>query len=457
MTGRLWSPGCNGGRDYFLGELDCPIFQAQALEHCRELECLTTRDAIALAATIKTERLRRAREIMRICRLSLHAHLEGEAQPCRSWVLQAAEICGLRIAPPQYIEAARRWFCNFDAIANFFLTFKPLFHRDPRLIFNADETMVSGMKRFRVLAEMGKLPLVKAETKLPHLTAMCAISASGIAFKPFIVLPNLKGLKKLAEIPDVHFATSLTGWMNRNVFLAWTICFCSELSVYRLTLPEGIRDEPVLLILDGHNSRVNLTALMILDLFNVDVLCLPAHSTHVVQPIDVAVAAPLKTYFKQEFAERIHELLAVDPTKREKSDTLRYLICTAFIDAYRKATTRSNCAAGFGKSGMAPFNPAVPLSSQFVMEVEIAEPDLPRRETISSMILTGEEGLAAIARLQYGRDLAPEDQETLNIVETSPFPAVFRERGTRERGTVTCFYRWRNFHLTFDHLPRGGD
>jgi hypothetical protein len=60
------------------------------------------------------------------------------------------------------------------------------------------------------------------------------------------------------------------------------------------------------------------------------------------------------------------------------------------------------------------------------------------------MMLTGEEGLAAIARLQYGGDVDPEDQGTLNIVELcnrlrdaavregrqiSPFPAVCREIG----------------------------
>jgi hypothetical protein len=75
-----------------------------------------------------------------------------------------------------------------------------------------------------MLAEKGKPSLVFAETKLSHLTAMCAISAIGTAFKPFVILPHLKGIKKLSEFAlDTHFATSQTGWMNRNLFTAWAI------------------------------------------------------------------------------------------------------------------------------------------------------------------------------------------------------------------------------------------
>jgi hypothetical protein len=121
------------------------------------------------------------------------------------------------------------------------------------------------------------------------------MTSSGVVFKPFIILPNLKRFKRLTEfLPDVHDATTLTGWMNRNVFNCWAICFGCELSVDRLTLPGEIRDEPVLLILDGQISRLNVTALTILDAWNRDVLCVTGHSTDVIQAFDVAIASPLK-------------------------------------------------------------------------------------------------------------------------------------------------------------------
>jgi hypothetical protein len=127
----------------------------------------------------------------------------------------------IRIRTPQELENVRRWCCDCNAITEFYVHFALLFQRDPRLIFNADETMMSGLKRFRVLAEKGKLPLVVAETKLPYLTAVCVISATGTAFKPFVILPHLKCTKKLSEFAtEAHFATSQTGWMNRSLFTA---------------------------------------------------------------------------------------------------------------------------------------------------------------------------------------------------------------------------------------------
>jgi hypothetical protein len=118
---------------------------------------------------------------------------------------------------------------------------------------------------------------------------VCAISATGTAFKPFVILPHLKGLKQLREFAkDAHFATNQTGWMNRNLFTAWAICFCAELPLYRLTLLDEVRNEFVLLILNDHALCLNLEALTILDACNVDVLCLPSHCTHVIQPFDVA-------------------------------------------------------------------------------------------------------------------------------------------------------------------------
>jgi hypothetical protein len=55
-----------------------------------------------------------------------------------------------------------REFSHFSSQA------ESLHSADHRIIGIEDETMASGMKRFRVFAEMGKLPLVKIEAKLPH-------------------------------------------------------------------------------------------------------------------------------------------------------------------------------------------------------------------------------------------------------------------------------------------------
>jgi hypothetical protein len=98
--GRFWAPSMPGARDTYLGALDLVKFRAEALERAQEFDCLTIHDAISLAATLKRERLHRAVELIRMCHLELASHLSDEGQPSRTWVHEIAEICGLRIAPP---------------------------------------------------------------------------------------------------------------------------------------------------------------------------------------------------------------------------------------------------------------------------------------------------------------------------------------------------------------------
>jgi hypothetical protein len=52
-------------------------------------------------------------------------------------------------------------------------------NRDPASMFNMDETMIDAQREFRVLANMGKLPLKKANKRFPHVTGVCPCSAKG--------------------------------------------------------------------------------------------------------------------------------------------------------------------------------------------------------------------------------------------------------------------------------------
>jgi hypothetical protein len=105
-------------------------------------------------------------------------------------------------------------------------------------------------------------------------------------------------------------------------------------------LPSDIPDEPVLLLLDGHISRRNITALMIFYLSNVDIFIIPGHTTHVLQSFDVGIAAPLKAEFKQQLQQEINSLAAeLTGGQRTKADTLRCHTVAAFLNAFHKVTT----------------------------------------------------------------------------------------------------------------------
>jgi hypothetical protein len=119
--------------------------------------------------------------------------------------------------------------CDCEAISFFFLQFQSVIEgRNPRLIFNLDETQLSARKRFRVPTGAGHLPLIKAETKLPHLTGLCTVSAGGAVFKPIIILKVLKSLKSLANYTGLaSFASSSSGWVTSDLFLMFAFAFCA--------------------------------------------------------------------------------------------------------------------------------------------------------------------------------------------------------------------------------------
>jgi hypothetical protein len=72
-----------------------------------------------------------------------------------------------------------------------------------------------------------------------------------------------------------------------------------------LTLPEAIRENEIVLVIDGHESRLIFEAAPIFFLNSIDVIVLPACSSHLLQMFDVAVASPLKAPFKQELDKRM--------------------------------------------------------------------------------------------------------------------------------------------------------
>ena len=130
----------------------------------------------------------------------------------------------------------RRSACDTSSIKNFFEKHSHILNRDKLLIFNMDETMVSGNKRFKVFVSKGRVPLSEAESIYPHIIACVTISASGYAIKPSFIIP----FKKLEEVENFgYFASSSSVWINKNLFTNWWLLFLTEISRYRLSLPPG--------------------------------------------------------------------------------------------------------------------------------------------------------------------------------------------------------------------------
>jgi len=82
--------------------------------------------------------------------------------------------------------------------------------------------------------------------------------------------------------------------MNSEIFLEWfQSVFIPGADKYR---PIGYNG-PLFLILDGHTSHTSYEVIKAARDNNVELIRLPSHSTHMLQPLDLSVFGPLKTYW----------------------------------------------------------------------------------------------------------------------------------------------------------------
>ena len=163
-------------------------------------------------------------------------------------------------------------------------------------------------------------------------------------------------------MPGWLYTTSKNGWTSNEIGLEW---------LQRIFIPEtGAGDgQHRLLILDGHGSHVTVDFMWICKQHQIQLLYLPAHSSHVLQPLDLAPFSVIKSSYRQQ----IQELASLDdaaPVKKE-----RFITC--YYQAREAGLTERVIRAGWLATGLSPFNinkvltssqvsqrPTTPLSQQ---------------------------------------------------------------------------------------------
>jgi hypothetical protein len=84
---------------------------------------------------------------------------------------------------------------------------------------------------------------------------------------------------------DAGYNISNSGWMEDQQFFEW---------FNDMFLKYTNSKEPRILFLDGHSSHISLKLIDLAKEHNVHIICLPPHTTHALQPLDVAVFKPAK-------------------------------------------------------------------------------------------------------------------------------------------------------------------
>jgi hypothetical protein len=103
-----------------------------------------------------------------------------------------------------------------------------------------------------------------------------------------------------------------------------------------------------MLVLDGHESHESAEFQEYCKAYNIITLCLPPHSSHLTQLLDVGCFSVLKRAYGRQIETFIKAYI---------NHILKVEFFLAFKAAYEQSITPQNAQAGFRGAGLVPFDP----------------------------------------------------------------------------------------------------
>ena len=185
-------------------------------------------------------------------------------------------------------EKLRKWYNDFE---QFILTHG--ISEDGSRIWNYDECgFPLCPKSGKILAPIGTRTVYTSCTAQKTQITLVAINASGEILPPMHIFPGerFSYLPLEGSVRGAYFERSHNGWINTDLFYGWITKFFSK----------EIRSEtPIVLLLDGHTTHIDLEISKFCQEDEILLYCLPPHSSHITQPLDVGFFSPLKTNWKR--------------------------------------------------------------------------------------------------------------------------------------------------------------
>ena len=195
-------------------------------------------------------------------------------------------------------------------------------------------------------------------------TAIICTSSEGWILPPFLVVQGKNHLANWyteGDLPDnwVIKPTS-NGWTNNETGLEWIKHFDRHTAIRT----KGIYR---MLVLDGHESHESAEFQEYCKSRNIITLCLPPHSSHLTQPLDIGCFSVLKRAYGRQIETFI---------KAHINHITKVEFFLAFKAAFKESITAQNAQAGFRGAGLVPFDPQAVIS-RLDVRLQTPSPELP--------------------------------------------------------------------------------
>ncbi|KAE9523095.1 hypothetical protein AGLY_016501 [Aphis glycines] len=196
-------------------------------------------------------------------------------------------------------SASKWWWANFKKRYNFTLrvpenlaAYKASIANSiqdmPERFWNCDETGLSYVvKPNKVVTAIGKRYVYKrtyADRGETHTLLGC-MCANGSWIPPLIIFKDVRWNDSLKSdcLPNCMVKLSPRGWINSDLFLEWFRFFIDSIPSAR----------PMILFMDSHASHINMDVITLARENQIYLFTFPAHTSHLLQPLNVGVYKPL--------------------------------------------------------------------------------------------------------------------------------------------------------------------
>ncbi|XP_059071395.1 MFS-type transporter clz9-like [Cryptomeria japonica] len=213
--------------------------------------------------------------------------------------------------------------------------------------WNCDETGVQAGRNYgmRVIAKLG-------QRCVPHLiyksrewiTILACVSACGFRIPGFYLFKYKRHIRNYITNLELGecMAVQEHAWMKKEVFLNW-------LEHFACSVPGGVSpSRRALMIFDGQGSHVDFKIIEEARQIGIDLVTLPAHTCHKMQPLDVSAFSPFKNYFKKKRTIWMSKYPQIKIGREE--------MATLASKAFSQELAPTNIISGFHREGIWPLN-----------------------------------------------------------------------------------------------------
>ena len=202
------------------------------------------------------------------------------------------------------------------------------------------------------------------------VSSLEAVSADGKVLPPLVIFKGKSVQQQgfirltqhqLEELKDWSFAASEAGWTSNSLALKW---------LKEVFLPLTKPEDPLQwrhLILDGHTSHCSDEFMLACFEAKVWLNFLPAHTSQVLQPLDLGPFSVLKRAYRRLLRQACAESLTMTPKKPE--------FLKSWSAARKEAFTPANIAAGWKATGIYPRDRSKALNSRLARQRDQDQPE----------------------------------------------------------------------------------